>query len=268
MSARELEHPARQRPEARRREAPSRGGGALSRQVRLREVVGRSAQDPVSPLQQCHAPPPLAVLRRLRPGDAGPLALLTSGLAHPRRQRHLMDAEVLDGLRERHHLHAVAGHADDPVPELLGAGNGHGHILPGRPTDKPEQTSPDHAAVLAVELPRCSTPRPFRVTLRAHTAIKPRQSNGATAHRSCGGTHRAEIPASGWGLSGLARLCTFRASPTAWWPGGLSGQRAVWGVVARAMSVPMWSRSGAARTCTSMSWNPARRSRFPHFRGV
>ena len=105
---------------SRRRRARSRAGSTFSRQLRLGEVRRCPAQDLVLLLEQADPLLQLAVLGRFGSGGPGHFAVLDVGLAHPLRQGHFMDAEVLGDLRERHTLFAGASHAYDVVTELLG----------------------------------------------------------------------------------------------------------------------------------------------------
>src|SRR5699024_3957010 len=97
-----------------------RAGKGFSRQVRLREVGGRAAEDLVLLLEQPVTATQIPQLGGLLTGLARPGTVLDIGLTHPVRQAGLGDPEVLRDYRELLARFAVPGDADDVVTELLG----------------------------------------------------------------------------------------------------------------------------------------------------
>ena len=126
---------------------PACGGRTFSRQVRLRQVGGRAAQDLVLLLQQSVPAAELAQLRGVFTGLPGTVAVIDVCLADPFAQRHLVDAEVLDDLSEGDARFTGTRDTHDVVTELLRAGLGHGDH-PSRPTrvGQPGSGSPIRAA--------------------------------------------------------------------------------------------------------------------------
>src|SRR5699024_2680219 len=116
----------------RQRRARSRAGRTFSRQVRLGQVGGSTAQDLVLLLEQPDLLAGLAQLGRFLPGLSGTVAVVDIGLADPFVERHLVDAEVLRDLRERDGVLTGPGHSHDILTELLRVGSGHG-AHPSRP---------------------------------------------------------------------------------------------------------------------------------------
>src|SRR5690606_36020433 len=95
------------------------------RQVRLREVGGRAAQDLVLLLQQTDPLARFTQLDVLGRGRAGPRAVLDIGLREPVRQARFADAEVSSDLLQMDAWLAVPRNTHDVVAELLGVWLGH-----------------------------------------------------------------------------------------------------------------------------------------------
>jgi putative transposase len=110
--------------------AHQRAGRAFSRQLSLRQIRRRAAQDLILLLQQPIAALELAQLPHHIRGHAGLDAVLDISLTQPLLQRHRVDTEVFRDLLDRHARLAASRDPHDVLTELSGIGLGHSDILP------------------------------------------------------------------------------------------------------------------------------------------